>query len=94
MCQQKVISEPAHDHQEFAMAAGEMSDAEFEEFLNAFLRSALNLTTDKALFYVCMDWRHIRPFERSGKDAATDAPELVCLGQDKCRDGILLPFTA
>ena len=28
----------SHDHQEFAMAAGEMSDAEFEEFLNAFLR--------------------------------------------------------
>ena len=45
----------SHDHQEFAMAAGEMSDAEFEEFLNAFLRSALNLTTDKALFYICMD---------------------------------------
>ena len=39
----------SHDHQEFAMAAGEMSDAEFEEFLNAFLRSALNLTTDKAV---------------------------------------------
>ena len=36
------------------MAAGEMSDAEFEEFLNAFLRSALSLTTDKALFYVAV----------------------------------------
>ena len=76
------------------MAAGEMSDAEFEEFLNAFLRSALNLTTDKALFYVCMDWRHIDHLNAAAKSAATEAPELVCLGQDKCGDGIVLSLTA
>jgi len=68
----------SHDHQEFAMAAGEMSDAEFEEFLNAFLRSALNLTTDKALFYVCMDWRHINHLNAAAKTQQL-TPQNLCV---------------
>lgn len=60
------------------MAAGEMSDAEFEEFLNAFLRSALNLTTDKALFYVCMDWRHINHLNAAAKTQQL-TPQNLCV---------------
>lgn len=68
----------SHDHQEFAMAAGEMSDAEFEEFLNAFLRSALNLTADKALFYVCMDWRHLTHLNSAAKSQQL-TPQNLCV---------------
>ena len=60
------------------MAAGEMSDAEFEEFLNAFLRSALNFTTDKALFYVCMDWRHINHLNAAAKTQQL-TPQNLCV---------------
>ena len=55
-----------------------MSDAEFEEFLNAFLRSALNLTTDKALFYVFMDWRHINHLNAAAKTQQL-TPQNLCV---------------
>jgi len=54
-------------HEAFAMAAGEMSDEEFEGFLTSFLRSAMPLTTDTALFYVCMDWRHMDHLNTAAK---------------------------
>ena len=49
------------------MAAGEMSDEEFEGFLTSFLRSAMPLTTETALFYVCMDWRHMDHLNAAAK---------------------------
>ena len=45
-------------HREFAMASGEMSDAEFVEFLSAALAQVETATSDGAICYLCMDWRH------------------------------------
>jgi DNA modification methylase len=59
-------------HEAFAMAAGEMSDDEFEGFLTSFLRAAMPFIADTALFYVCMDWRHIDHL-----NAATKAQGLI-----------------
>ena len=59
-------------HEAFAMAAGEMSDGEFEGFLASFLRAAMPFIADTALFYVCMDWRHIDHL-----NAATKAQGLI-----------------
>jgi len=44
-------------HREFAMAAGEMSAAEFTEFLRAFLASAKAHLRKGSLVYACIDWR-------------------------------------
>jgi DNA modification methylase len=46
-------------HKEFAMASGEMSEAEFIQFLSATLGLAVQASRDGALHYVCMDWRHL-----------------------------------
>jgi len=46
-------------HQEFACGSGEMSDAEFREFLLACLGPAAHVSRDGAVHFVCMDWRHI-----------------------------------
>lgn len=46
-------------HREFAMASGEMTEAEFEEFLRMIFCAAVRVSRDGALHYVCMDWRHI-----------------------------------
>jgi DNA modification methylase len=48
-----------HCHEEFKMASGEMSCAQFTAFLNESISAALSTCAAEALIYVCMDWRHI-----------------------------------
>jgi DNA modification methylase len=45
-------------HREFAMAAGEMTSAQFQEFLRCTLQNAATFSRDGAIAFVCMDWRH------------------------------------
>jgi hypothetical protein len=45
-------------HREFAMASGEMTDAQFTEFLSTFLQRVESFAQDGAICFVCMDWRH------------------------------------
>jgi hypothetical protein len=44
-------------HREFAMASGEMSEAEFRSFLTDTLGTAASYS--RAVHFVCMDWRHM-----------------------------------
>ena len=46
-------------HREFAMASGEMSEAEFQGFLSETLGAAAAVSRDGAVHFVCMDWRHM-----------------------------------
>ena len=47
-------------HREFAMASGEMSAAEFTDFLTRALRGHADHSLDGSIHFVCMDWRHMR----------------------------------
>jgi hypothetical protein len=49
-----------HCHEEFKMASGEMSCAQFTAFLKGSISAALSTCAAEALIYVCMDWRHIK----------------------------------
>ena len=46
-------------HCEFPMASGEMSNHEFERFLDCFIAGSLPFICTEALIYIFMDWRHI-----------------------------------
>lgn len=46
-------------HREFAMASGEMSSDEFRKFLGQALEAAIKASTDGAVHYICIDWRHV-----------------------------------
>lgn len=46
-------------HAEFSMAAGEMSSAQFTEFLTTSIGTAAEHCQDGALLFVFMDWRHL-----------------------------------
>jgi DNA modification methylase len=46
-------------HREFAMASGEMSEAEFRTFLHDTLGACAKISRDGAVHFVCMDWRHM-----------------------------------
>lgn len=65
-------------HREFAMASGEMSDAEFETFLAETLGSAASVSRDGAVHFVCMDWRHMDALSAAGR-RVYDALLNVCV---------------
>jgi DNA modification methylase len=54
-------------HREFAMASGEMTVAEFTDFLTNSLRLACGRTTGSAVIYICIDWRHMREMLAAGE---------------------------
>ncbi len=46
-------------HREFAMASGGMTTESYREFLRSFLQNAHDHSSEGALQYICIDWRHI-----------------------------------
>ena len=54
-----VMGNGRHQHPEFAMASGEMSEAQFAQFLTDALGHMVRALAPSALLYVCMDWRHL-----------------------------------
>lgn len=54
-------------HAEFAMGAGEMTDAEFTEFLRQSLSASVSRCTSGALIFAFMDWRHIDQLVQAGR---------------------------
>lgn len=65
------------DRREFAMAVGEMSPAEFTDFLRTTLGNAADRATDGAIAFVFMDWRHITEVMEAGRAAIGDLKNLV-----------------
>lgn len=49
----------ATKHREFAMASGEMSEAQFTRFLKDVFANLAGHAVDGAIHFVCMDWRHV-----------------------------------
>lgn len=55
------------ERREFAMASGEMGEAQFKAFLEATLGPAAAVTRNGAIAFVCMDWRHIGELLAAGQ---------------------------
>jgi DNA modification methylase len=53
-------------HEDFAMACGEMTEAEFTAFLITVLSLGARHSVDGALHYICMDWRHLLELLNAG----------------------------
>jgi DNA modification methylase len=54
-------------HREFAMASGEMSDAQFRSFLAETLGACASVSRNGAVHFICMDWRHMDDLSAIGK---------------------------
>ena len=54
-------------HREFAMASGEMSEDEFSHFLSVMLELVGSRVAGGAIFYACMDWRHMGEMLAAGR---------------------------
>jgi DNA modification methylase len=55
-------------HRNFEMAAGEMSESEFTGFLATFMGWAAQYSSEGAIHYICMDWRHMGEVLAAGRD--------------------------
>jgi DNA modification methylase len=55
-------------HREFARASGEMSPAEFADFLKAWMRLAATYSEDGAILFGCIDWRHLGEMHGAGQE--------------------------
>lgn len=54
-------------HKDFAMAVGEMLEAEFTQFLEQSLSVLTHNSTPGSVHFVCMDWRHMGEVLAAGK---------------------------
>ncbi len=63
-------------HAEFAMASGEMSEAEFTSFLEKIFINLSAASVDGAIHFVCMDWRHLHELLTAGRGAYSELKNL------------------
>jgi DNA modification methylase len=62
----------AIQHREFAMASGEMSQAEFTAFLQSVFGHLATYSVDGAIHFQCMDWRHVAEILAAGTAAYSE----------------------
>ena len=81
-------------HREFAMASGEMSDAEFLVFNGAWMEAALPCLCDGGLFGTFMDWRGLPTVHLAAAKLGLVPLNRDCLGEDQRRHGQPLSLAA
>jgi DNA modification methylase len=63
-------------HGDFAMASGELTSSEFEQFLKTSLSLSAEHSEDGAIHFVCMDWRHLSELLVAGKAVYSELKNL------------------
>jgi ParB-like chromosome segregation protein Spo0J len=63
-------------HREFAFASGEMTRAQFTNFLTTTLTNAVARAKDGAIAFVCMDWRHMGEMLDAGEEVFSELKNL------------------
>lgn len=74
-------------HREFAMACGEMSQAQFTTFLTRAMERLAAHSEDGALHYICMDWRHLQEVLAAGHQVYSEMKNLCVWAKDNAGMG-------
>ncbi len=69
-------------HREFAMASGEMSEAEFTGFLATACQNLADHSVDGSIHFICMDWRHMSEMLEAGQGVYTELKNLIVWAKD------------
>lgn len=64
-------------HEEFAMASGEMTDSEFAEFISNFMQNLVKFSCDGSLSYIFMDWAGLNTLLTQGKKHYTELKNIA-----------------
>lgn len=76
-------------HADFAMASGEMSSAEFIEFLRRLLGAVASNSLNGSIHFICMDWRHLGELLAAGKAVYDELKNLCVWAKDNAGMGSL-----
>jgi DNA modification methylase len=76
-------------HRDFAMASGEMSEAEFKTFLTTTCSLHARHSAEGALHFICMDWRHMAELLAAGREVYTELKNLCVWAKDNAGMGSL-----
>jgi DNA modification methylase len=74
-------------HPEFAFASGEMRPAQFRRFLCETLSNGIRVSTEAAVHYVCMDWRHVGDLIDVGRELYDTMLNLVVWNKTNAGQG-------
>jgi DNA modification methylase len=74
-------------HANFAMAAGEMSDAEFTAFLTSSCGLMSDLMKDGAIAFIFMDWRHLQHLLAAGGQAFDELKNICVWNKTQAGQG-------
>jgi DNA modification methylase len=69
-------------HREFAMASGEMSQAEFTGFLAKALSLHSRHSAEGALHFICIDWRHVAELLAAGREVYSELKNICVWAKD------------
>lgn len=64
-------------HEEFAMASGEMTDTEFADFISNFMQNLVKFSADGSLHYMFMDWVGLNTLLTQGKKHYTELKNIA-----------------
>lgn len=64
-------------HEEFAMASGEMSNEEFAEFISSFMQNLVKFSVDGSLHYLYIDWARVNTLLTQGKKHYTELKNIA-----------------
>ncbi len=76
-------------HRDFTMACGEMSRAEFTDFLRTMCKRLVSASRDGAIHFICMDWRHIGELLDASKDVYDEVKNICVWVKDNAGMGSL-----
>jgi DNA modification methylase len=79
----------ATKHDDFAMATGEMSAAEFAKFLQDSFRLVARHSIDGAIHFICMDWRHVEELMGATKEIYSELKNICVWNKSNAGMGSL-----
>jgi DNA modification methylase len=74
-------------HPDFAFASGEMNPAQFRKFLLETLGNGLHVSSQGAVHFICMDWRHISELIEVGRELYDAMLNLVVWNKSNAGQG-------
>jgi DNA modification methylase len=75
------------NHREFASASGEMSPAQFIDFLTKWMKLAAQFSEDGSIHYVCIDWRHLAEMLAAGNEVYSELKNVVVWAKTNAGQG-------
>jgi DNA modification methylase len=74
-------------HREFSIASGEMSSAQFIEFLMRWMRLAARFSDPGSIHFLPIDWRHMGEMLCAGEDVYSELKNLVVWAKTNAGQG-------